>query len=455
MSLETMTKLATSTVGVGGSASIVFSNIPQDYTDLVVRLSTRTNNANAAEALTLTINGTNGTSRYLFNGAGTIGSATDTVIFGGNSTGAGATASIFSSSEVYISNYSGNMYKTIRVEYASENNNNTNVTQLLNAAFWSNPSPINSLTFTPYSASTLQQHSTATLYGIKNAAKTAGNSIKATGGNIVFDGTYVTHTFNTSGSFTPTQSIYADYLVVAGGGGGGALTGGGGGAGGLRSTVPSTGGGGTLESALSLNSGTSYTVTIGAGGIGALGAGNGGTNGTNGSDSAFSTITSTGGGFGGSNNAGFGGTSSVGAPGGSGGGAAARPVASGAGTTNQGFAGGDEGSDSGGGGGGAGAVGGNASGGTGGTGGAGVANSITGSSVTYAGGGGGGGSHVGSGSNSSGGAGGGGAGFANNTVGGSGTANTGSGGGGSGFTGSATANGGPGGSGIVIIRYKG
>ena len=59
-----------------------------------------------------------------------------------------------------------------------------------------------------------------------------------------------------------------NYLVVAGGGGGGSDVGGGGGAGGLRSTVTATGGGGTLETAASVTGGSSYTVTVGAGGAG-------------------------------------------------------------------------------------------------------------------------------------------------------------------------------------------
>ena len=41
MSIETMTKLATVTVGSGGSSTITFSNIPQNYTDLVVKASLR------------------------------------------------------------------------------------------------------------------------------------------------------------------------------------------------------------------------------------------------------------------------------------------------------------------------------------------------------------------------------------------------------------------------------
>ena len=87
-----------------------------------------------------------------------------------------------------------------------------------------------------------------------------------------------------SGSWLcPTGVSTVDYLVVGGGGSGGSDAGGGGGAGGFR-----TGTG------LAVVAGTSYTVTIGAGGVGITGnppqaAGNAG------SDSVFSTITSTGG----------------------------------------------------------------------------------------------------------------------------------------------------------------
>jgi hypothetical protein len=54
---------------------------------------------------------------------------------------------------------------------------------------------------------------------------------------------------------TGDNAVYATVLIVAGGGGGGyGTTGGGGGAGGL------------LEGSISLASGNSYTVTVGAGG---------------------------------------------------------------------------------------------------------------------------------------------------------------------------------------------
>jgi autotransporter-associated beta strand protein len=116
----------------------------------------------------------------------------------------------------------------------------------------------------------------------------------------------------------------------------------------------------------------------------------------------------------------------------------------------------------GGGGGGAGSVGGNgtedngffANWSRGGNGGSGLASSISGASITYAGGGGGGAERRNGGSESggSGGAGGGGNGSAGNgNNGGNGSNNRGSGGGGAGND----ANGGNGGSGIVILRYKG
>ena len=231
------------------------------------------------------------------------------------------------------------------------------------------------------------------------------------------------------------QQYSVEYLVIAGGGGSQREAGGG--AGGYRSSVTgeSSGGGASAESPINLISGTSYTVTIGAGGVTA----------SNGSNSVFSTITSTGGGVG----------AQPGGNGGSGGGGGRSSSSArfaGSGTSGQGYNGGDGaandgGGGGGGGGGGAGAIGNFGTGNTGGNGGNGVASSITGSSVTRAGGGGGGGSS----SAGTAGTGGGGAGVTSGS-GSAGTANTGGGAGGGNTTNSSGANGG---SGIVIIRYSG
>ena len=254
---------------------------------------------------------------------------------------------------------------------------------------------------------------------------------------------------------TPQFSGVTDFLVIAGGGSGGYRKGGGGGAGGYRNSysTESSGGGGSSESSLTLSQGTTYTITVGAGGSSVTTV----SNGNSGSDSSISgsditTITSTGGGGGGSEDAG----ANPNANGGSGaGGSGADPyTAGGSGTVNQGFDGGD--GESGaqaaaGGGGGAGVAGSNGVEGTGGgNGGNGLASSITGSSVTRAGGGGGNIelSSLPGGSGGTGGGGDAGAGNPSATTGTAGTANTGSGGGGC-----MNQNTGAGGSGVVILRF--
>lgn len=174
-----------------------------------------------------------------------------------------------------------------------------------------------------------------------------------TGGTITHVGTSTIHTFTSSSTFNCTGkgSGNVQVLVVAGGGSGGqtgVIYPGGGGAGGLL-----------YESTHAVTA-TSYSITIGLGG-GPV---------SSGQNSVFDTMTSVGGGFGGSNGAC--------ATGGSGGGAA-QEFSGCAGTGGQGNAGGSNM----GGGGGAGGV------GTGfaGSGGPGLSYSISGSPVTYATGG--------------------------------------------------------------------
>jgi len=247
------------------------------------------------------------------------------------------------------------------------------------------------------------------------------------------------------------NAVSASYLVVAGGGSGSASHGGGGGAGGYQTST------------FTLSTLNTYTVTIGAGGVASGIQGAVGFDGSTSSISGtgLSTISSGGGGGGG---AGFNSSSCVGRNGlatnGNGGGAGGGTTSSGqaGGSGNgAGFAGGSMVTNgtagAGGGGGGAGAVGANATGSgsggaTGGIGGVGLSNSITGSSVFYAGGGGGAGWTT---NGAAGGNGGGGAGGNPSVKGVNGTANTGGGGGGSGDGSSTT--GGNGGSGIVIISY--
>jgi hypothetical protein len=443
------------------AASVTFANIPQSgYTDLKIVTSARsTSGASVAYSMFMRMNNltTSIYSQRALEGSGSAASSftqsgVDTAVRVGLITGTGATASTFSNSEILIPNYTSANNKSVSIDTVAETNATTQYMNMI-AYLINSTAAITDLTFStePAGGVAFAANSTFSLYGLAAVGTEPVIAPKATGGNIIAnDGTYWIHTFTSTGTFTPLQGLSCDYLVVAGGGGGGDEYAGGGGAGGLRSTVTATGGGGSLESALSVASGTAYTITVGAGGAGSTSAAN---KGTNGSNSVFSTITATGGGGGGSEG------SLVGANGGSGGGGSYQS-AGGTGTSNQGYAGGS-GSPTvasvratGGGGGGAGAVGANApSLDAGGNGGNGVAVSITGTSVTYAGGGGGGIGTNSTGSAGTGGTGGGGAGAKGTTSGSAATINTGGGGGGAGGSSTGGANGGAGGSGIVIIRY--
>lgn len=291
--------------------------------------------------------------------------------------------------------------------------------------------------------------STFSLYGIR--AEGVSPAAKATGGAIYSDSTYFYHVFSTTGTFTPTQSLTADILVVAGGGGGGPSAGGGTGGGG-------GGAGGLLTYTSQSLTATGYTCTVGAGGNG--GASGGATIGTSGTNSQFGALTASVGG-------GRGAMYSVGSAGngGSGGGATYDFTTPGTGTSGQGYAGGNSGGTNwAGGGGGAGGVGGDRSGTIAGSGGVGATSSfinaigtatgtgqLVSSNYYFAGGGGGGAYNVGTGGTP--GYGGGGTGANASGTATAGLTNTGGGGAGAGGTSGNDRAAGAGGSGVIIVRY--
>ena len=451
--LSSYTPIATYTVPSGTPISYTFTSIPQTYTDLILVTSFAGNYpSNDRSQLGIQVG----------NGSVDTGSNYSVTSMTGN--GSTATSSRNTSLNqlslatfplgpssslqqndliVHFQNYSNTTTnKTVLARATQMNSSNNTPSTVAEVGLWRSTSAIDTIKIKDYAdLYYFYAGTTFSLYGIAN--NTAG--AKATGGVISSDDTYFYHSFYATGTFTPTQSLSCDYLVVAGGGGGasGYGGGGGGGAGGLRSTVTTTGAGGSLETPLSVTA-QAYTITVGAGGAG--GANGASNNGTIGGNSVFSSITSTGGGFGGA--------SSTAGNGGSGGGAGWQYPTAGTGTTGQGRSGGAGAND------GAGAAGGGGGGGadtagTAGTtsapgnGGAGVATSISGLSVTYAGGGGAGRNDAGT--LSSGGTGGGGTGGGNNidnAV--AGTANL---GGGGGAGGGGYKPGKAGGSGVVIIRY--
>lgn len=448
MATNTYVALKTTTL-VGSTPSVTLDNIPQGYTDLVlVSTLNRTTTNTGSIGIRIKFNGDSG-SNYSY-----------TRVYSAPASDRGSNQNYISPwnandpnfgmvNLINIQNYSNSTtYKTV-IGRASAGDSNGYAYG--NVAMWRSTAAITSIEIT---AAENFISGSVVLYGV--AAE--GALAKATGGAIYSDSQYWYHAFANSGTFTPTQSLTADILVVAGGGGGGGggstwANGGGGGAGGLLGF-----------SAQSLTA-TGYTVTVGGGGTGGATYAKG----ASGTDSQFGALTLVkGGGAAGGYNVG---TGSTGGSGGGGAGLASGGNTGGSATSGQGYAGGNGNNSAndtgnGGGGGGAGGAGENANtdgSNYGGDGGLGVSTYNTWSlatgigqdvSGTYylAGGGGGGAGTVGN--FGSGGLGGGGNGGNGNANGSNGLIYSGSGGGGCGAAGSGGGTtGGNGGSGIVVVRY--
>ena len=176
MPSNTYTLISSVTVGSGGSSGVTFSSIPQTYTDLLVKCSLRTGSAQVWGYFTYNGSSTTGYSLMQLLGNGSTASS------GKDATSTGyqyslwadspnQTANTFSSSEIYIPNYTGSTYKSNSIESVTENNA-TGVYTAMQTNLWSNTAAITSITFTPWNSGggeTWAQYSTFYLYGIKNS----------------------------------------------------------------------------------------------------------------------------------------------------------------------------------------------------------------------------------------------------------------------------------------------
>jgi hypothetical protein len=168
--------IASSTVGAGGVTNITFSSIPSTYTDLCLKLSSRsTNTAGSYDTVRILLNGnaTNVSQRDLYGNGSASGSEAlsspenNTISYTSNAIN---TANTFGNLEIYIPNYASTSYaKSISADGVAETNSTTSLVTLT-AALWNSTSAINSVQVAPYSGSyTFVQYSTAYLYGVKNA----------------------------------------------------------------------------------------------------------------------------------------------------------------------------------------------------------------------------------------------------------------------------------------------
>ena len=162
---------------VSSAASYTFTAIPSTFTDLVVRVSGRTDRAAAFDSLVLTINGTggtaysrtalrgNGASAVSFNAASGASFLTDLM----GITASTATASTFGSFEIYIPSYTVSQNKPFSFSGAGEDNNSTPVYLGATAGLWSNTAAITQLNCAPNSGTVFAAGSSFYLYGISKS----------------------------------------------------------------------------------------------------------------------------------------------------------------------------------------------------------------------------------------------------------------------------------------------
>jgi hypothetical protein len=160
-----------------GVYSVTFSDIPQTYTDLSIRLNIRSSSAAHLEQPEARLNNYGGFPTYSGKtlGANTNGSSTNifgstdsmNTIYCGNIPAASATANIFSNTELYISDYSSPNRKMISVVATSEENANNRGSLQVKGVSWAGSVAVTAFYITM--SGTFVSGSIIDIYGIKNS----------------------------------------------------------------------------------------------------------------------------------------------------------------------------------------------------------------------------------------------------------------------------------------------
>lgn len=157
---------STITAGAGGTSSVSFTSIPQTYTDLVIKFSSR----NSDSSVRVRFNGTTtGYSERLIYGSGTAAASTNTSVqtslVWGVSNNTSTAAGTFSSGEIYIPNYTAATAKCISMDSVTEANT-TAADIYMDAGFWNNTAAITQIDLFGTGSPHFVQYSSFSLYGI-------------------------------------------------------------------------------------------------------------------------------------------------------------------------------------------------------------------------------------------------------------------------------------------------
>ena len=168
--------LISSNVLTSSAASVIFSAIPSTYTDLVIRMSARSDRVSTGNLATFNIKINDATSGYsvtyiVAEGATVSSSRTSNAanIFAGALPVSGTTANTFSSNEIYIPSYTANQNKPFSHSWFVENNDASSLVVVgTEANLYSSTTAISSITLYP-STYNFVSGSSFYLYGIKNS----------------------------------------------------------------------------------------------------------------------------------------------------------------------------------------------------------------------------------------------------------------------------------------------
>jgi hypothetical protein len=164
-----MEPIATTLVGAGGAASITFSNIPQGYKHLQIRVIARGNSSATNLAITFSgdTNNANYWSRHQMYGDGATAASNNNQTLTGITCGSvsPSTTSLVAPDIVDLLDYSNvSKYKTLRVLGGYDANGSGAI--VFGSGLWMNTAAITSINIAPYSG-TFTQYSRFSLYGIR------------------------------------------------------------------------------------------------------------------------------------------------------------------------------------------------------------------------------------------------------------------------------------------------
>jgi hypothetical protein len=154
------------TIELGSSqASIEFTSIPQDYDDLKILISARSDRSPITDEMNINMNANaSNQSSIIFRKTTGVSNLSTTTIRGADLSANSTTASTFTNSSNYISNYTAAVAKSVSTDYASENNGSENRMGII-ASLWDDTSAVTSIVLDCVNGNFVTG-STFSLYGV-------------------------------------------------------------------------------------------------------------------------------------------------------------------------------------------------------------------------------------------------------------------------------------------------